>query len=364
MFIFLCIIRVVFRQNSGKIMKIKIKKRYISGLISLALLFWIFQKLDFQEILGNLQHFDLKTLLFSIPLYFAGYMIRAKRWKTLMLSLPQLRSRTLMGITFIGYAINCFMPARAGDFYRAHLTGSTFGISRVSVVSSILLERILDGMVVFGFLLFVIVFFYHQPWLYKVAFSAGAVFVGVFAFIFWLVKCGNMEELFKKITALCKKFGLPTKFVNTMKKGTKHIASFVDGFEVLNKPKCLANSFLLTIALWGVEAVFLFTIIKGFGLSLGLSAAVFLLCLTVFSSMIPSLSIHTGPYQCAFILAMSVFNVDKEMAIAMAFVTQSIMITFLAVAGLFYMFRFHIKLKQIQAELHEQKVNENIEIKA
>ncbi|MEI8377963.1 MAG: lysylphosphatidylglycerol synthase transmembrane domain-containing protein [bacterium] len=345
-------------------MKIKIKKRYISGLVSLALLFWIFQKLDFQEILGNLKHFNVKILLFSVPLYFIGYAIRAKRWKTLMLSLPHLRSMTLMGITFIGYAINCFMPARAGDFYRAHLAGSSFGISRVSVVSSILLERILDGMVVFGFLLFVIVFFYHQPWLYKVAFSAGAFFIGIFAVIFWLVKFGNIEALFKKITALSKKFGVPKKLINGMEKSTKHIKSFVDGFEVLNQPKCLADSFLLTIALWGVEAIFLFTIIKGFGLGLGFSAAVFLLCLTVFSSMIPSLSIHTGPYQCAFILAMSVFGVDKEMAIAMAFVTQSIIITFLAITGLFYMFRYHIKLKQIQAELAEQKLQEDIEIKA
>lgn len=345
-------------------MKIKIKKRYISGFISIVLLALVFQKMDFQEILGYLKHFNLKVLLFSIPLYFTGYVIRAKRWKTLMLSMPQLRSMTLMGITFIGYAMNCFLPARAGDFYRAHLTGNSFGISRVSVVSSILLERILDGMVVFGFLLFVMVFFYHQPWLYKVAFTSGAIFIGVFSFIFWLIKFGNVEALFKKITAFCKKLGVPTKFVNVMKKGTKHIASFVDGFEVLNNPKCLANSFLLTIALWGVESVFLFTIIKGFGLDLGLSAAVFLLCLTVFSAMVPSLSIHTGPYQCAFILAMSVFNVDKEMAIAMAFVTQLIIIPFLAVAGLFYMFRYHIKIKQVQEELEAQKYQEDIEIEA
>jgi len=345
-------------------MKLKIKKRHISALISIFLLIWICKKLDFEEIFANLHQFNLKMLIFSIPLYFLGYIIRGKRWKTLMLNLPQLRSRVLMGITLIGYAINCFMPARAGDFYRAHLAGSIFDISRVSVVSSILLERILDGIVVFGFLLFVIVFFYHQLWLYKVAFSAGAVFVGIFAVIFWLIKFADLEKLFKKLTAFSKKISLPSKFINTFKKSTKHIKSFIDGFEVLNNPACLTNSFLLTALLWSVESLFLFTIIKGFGLSLGLSAAVFLLCLTVFSSMIPSLSIHTGPYQCAFILAMSVFGVDKEMAIAMAFVTQSIIITFLAVTGAFYMFRYHIKFKQIQTEFDKQDKHQDIEIKA
>ncbi|MDD3419524.1 MAG: lysylphosphatidylglycerol synthase transmembrane domain-containing protein [Candidatus Gastranaerophilales bacterium] len=345
-------------------MKIKIKKRYIGAIVSLILLFFIFQKMDFQKIWEHLQQFDLKRLLIAIPVYFVGYLLRAKRWKTLMLNLPQLRSMTLMGITLIGYAVNCFMPARAGDFYRAHLAGSTFDISRISVVSSILLERILDGIVVFGFLVFVMIFFFHQPWLYHVAISSGLIFFGVFGFIYWIIKFGNVEDLFRKITILCKKYGLPTRFVNTMRQGTKHIASFINGFEVLNNPKCLANSFLLTIALWTVESIFLFIIINGFGLHFSYAAAVFLLCLTVFSSMVPSLSVHTGPYQCAFILALDAFGVNKEMAIAMAFVTQIIIISFVSISGLFYMFRYHIKLKQIQQEFDEQDSLDEIEVEA
>lgn len=340
-------------------MNIKIKKRYIGAVISLILLFLIFQKMNFAEIIKNLKDFNLKNLILVVPLYFIGYILRAKRWKSLMLNLPHLRSKTLMGITFIGYAVNCFMPARAGDFYRAHLAGNTFGISRVSIVSSILLERILDGIVVFGFLLFVMMFFYNQPWLYNVAFSAGAVFFGVFGFIYWMIKFGNMEEIFKKLTAFFKKYGMPIKAVAVMRKGTKHIASFIEGFEVLNQPKILAKSFLFTIAIWMTECLFLFVIINGFGVKLGLSAAMFLLCLTVFSSMVPSLSIHTGPYQCAFILALNAFNVSKEMAIAMAFVTQIVIISFLVITGTFYMLKYHIKVEQIQHELEEQKLIED-----
>jgi uncharacterized protein (TIRG00374 family) len=339
-------------------MKIKIKKRYIGALISIILLFAIFQTMDFREIWQHLQQFDLKKLLIAIPLYFAGYILRAKRWKNLMVNLPQLKTMTLLGITFIGYAVNCFMPARAGDFYRAHLTGSTFDISRVSVVSSILLERILDGIVVFGFLTLVMIFFCHQPWLYHVAFGSGIAFLGAFGFIYWTIKFGNVEDFFRKVTVICKKYGFPTKIVNTMRKGTKYIASFINGFEVLNNPKCLANAFLLTIGTWAIECLFLFVIINGFGIKLGFSAAVFLLCLTVFSSMVPSLSVHTGPYQCAFILALDAFGVNKEMAIAMAFVTQIIIISFVSIAGAFYMCRYHIKLKQIQEEFDEQEPDE------
>ncbi len=342
-------------------MQVKIKKRYIGAVISLVLLFLIFQKMDFAEIIKNLRLFNRNLLFLAVPIYFSGYILRAKRWKALMLNLPHMRSKTLMGITLIGYAVNCFMPARAGDFYRAHLAGNSFGVSRISVVSSILLERILDGIVVFGFLLFVMMFFYNQPWLYNVALSAGTVFFGIFGFIYWMIKFGKMEEIFKKITVFFKKYGMPMRIIAIMRKGTKHIASFINGFEVLNRPKILRNSILLTIAIWLVESIFLFIIINGFGVSLHFSAAMFLLCLTVFSSMVPSLSIHTGPYQCAFILALNAFSVTKEMAIAMAFITQMVIISFLAVSGAFYMFKYHIKVKEIQHDIEEeQRIEEEL----
>lgn len=336
-------------------MKIKIKKRYISAVISLLLLYLVFQKMDFTQIFAYLSKFNLKTLILAIPLYFIGYILRAKRWRYLMLNLKQLKDSTLMGITFIGYAANCFMPARAGDFYRAHLAGSTFNISRVSIVSSILLERILDGIVVLGFLLFLITFIYHQPWLYSVAISAAIAFCGVGAFIYWMIKFGNIEKLFLKMTVIFQKFGIPTNIIRIMRKGKKHIESFLNGFEVLNNPPLILRAFILTALTWSVEVIFLYTIINGFGLHLGLKAALFLLCLTVFSSMIPSLSVHTGPYQCAFILALGAFGLDKEMAIAMAFVTQIIIISFLAISGIYYMCRYHYKLHQIQKEFEQQE---------
>lgn len=339
-------------------MKIKIKKRYIGALVSLVLLFLIFQKMDFHKILEHLKAFNLKNLIICIPIYFMAYVFRAKRWKNLMLNLPQLSTKTLMGITFIGYAVNCFMPARAGDFYRAHLVGSKFGISRVSVVSSILLERILDGIAVLGFLLFIMMFFYHQPWLYNVAISAATVFLGVFGFIYWVIKYGNLEDLFRKMTVVFRKYGLPIKLVNKIRKSTKHIASFINGFEVLNNPKILASSFLLTVCIWLTESVFLFTIINGFGMTFGFSVAVFLMCLTVFSAMVPSVNINAGPYQGAFILALNPFGVTKEMAIAMAFVTQAVIIPVVVIAGAFYMLRYHIKIEQIQKEFEEQSESE------
>lgn len=339
-------------------MKIQIKKRYISAIISIALLYLIFKKMDFTQILENLQGFNLKGLIIAVPLYFLGYIARAKRWKSLMLDNPVLKSRTLMGIIFTGYAMNCFMPARAGDFFRAHLVGDRFGLSKMKVISSILLERIFDGIVVFSMLVFVMLFFCKQPWIYDIATLAGSIFLGLFAALFYIIKSGKMEEYLRKLSVVCRKLGLPQKIVHTVRKGIKHVVSFLEGFDVLKEPKLLVQSFGLTAFLWITECVFLFVIINCFGMSLPPAAAVFLLCLTVFAAMVPSTSIHAGPYQGAFILALSAFSVSQEMAIAMAFVTQGIMITFLSLSGVFYFIRYYSKIKKIKEEFDKTEMIE------
>lgn len=345
--------------------KFKIKKRYISFVISAFLIYLIVNKLDFDKILQTLSSCDIKILLLAVPVYFLGYLARAARWKCLMMNKDIFRIPTLMGITFIGYMVNCFMPARAGDFYRAHLTGQKFGTSRMTVFSSILLERIFDGIVVLSMLLAAMVFFFHQAWLYKLALSVGLVFGGSFIFVYCLFKYSDTEVLGKKFVGFCKKYPnlFKDKFLESIENINKHLKSFIGGFEVLNSPECLAYSFVATALIWVIETFFVFIIINSFhGISLGLPAALLVMCLGVFSAMVPSVSVHAGPYQCAFILALGAYGITKETAVAMAITTQIVMISFIVTSGVYYLFRYHIKLKnlqEIEAELDKEEKEED-----
>ena len=52
----------------------------------------------------------------------------------------------------IGYFANSMLPARLGDVARAYLAGRAFGISRLAVLGTIVVERLADGL----FILFVV----------------------------------------------------------------------------------------------------------------------------------------------------------------------------------------------------------------
>lgn len=342
-------------------MNFKSKKFYIGLLFSVLLIFLIVHQLDFSKMIATFKKCNIHILLWAIPVYFLGYIARAIRWKYLLMDKPQYKVSTLMGIIFIGYILNCFLPARIGDFYRAYLAGEKFGTSKVTVFSSILLERILDGIVVLGMLLMSILFFFHNAMMYKLAASVSILFGGSFISVYCLFKYSNTNAIAQKLKDFCLKHPkiFQEGFINFLDNIHKHIKSFITGFEVVNSPKNLSVSFLATAAVWIVETFFIFIIIHSFaGISLGLSAALLTMCLSVFSNLIPAMSVHAGPYQYAFILGLGAYGISKEVAITIALTTQFLIISFIVICGLIALWRYHISFDNIQKTEHELEIQD------
>ena len=332
-------------------MNFKSKKFYIGLFFSALLIYLIIHQLDFSEMAATFKKCNPKMLLLAVPVYFLSYITRAIRWKYLMMGKENYKVPTLMGIIFIGYILNSFLPARIGDFYRAYLAGEKFGTSKVTVFSSIVLERILDGIVVLSMLLLSILFFFHQPWMYKLAFSVAALFGGSFILVYCLFKYSNTDVLAQKLKNFCLKYPkiFKDKFINFLDNIHKHIKSFITGFEVVNSPKNLSISLLATACGLTIETFFILIIIHSFsGLSIGFPAALLTMCLGVFSALIPSVSVHAGPYQYAFILGLGAYGVSKEIAITIALTTQFLMISFIVICGLIALVRYHIGFDNIK----------------
>ena len=89
-------------------------------------------------------------------------------------------------------------------------------------------------------------------------------------------------------------------------------------------------------------------IIESFDLGLGFSAALFVLSLISFSTMIPSTSVFLGPYQYAYILALGIYNIPKSTALAVSTVHQAVLMVILTIIGGFYLMRFNISLDDIK----------------
>ena len=129
-----------------------------------------------------------------------------------------------------------------------------------------------------------------------------------------------------------------------------HINSFMEGFEVLDNVKYTFLSFAMSMVIWGLEVYVAYLILSSFNLGLGFAAALFVISLISFSTMIPSTSVFLGPYQYAYILALGIFGVDKSITLAISTIHQALLIVILTIIGVFYLLVFNIEMKNKEVE--------------
>ncbi len=335
--------------------KLKGHKDKILGLVvSLIFIGLIVWKLDVNMLLATFKMFNYKVLLAFIPLYVLSIYIRGARWKYLLCLNDKLSAKEAFLSFTAGNTLNSYLPARAGDFWRAYHVGTKIGESRMKLLGSIILERLIDGISILLILFFAIFTYFNHPWALKIAYVSAVLFVGALVFFFVIFKTNKIGWFFEKI----KRLPVLNRFEQGLEKISTHMQSFISGFEVLNNPKCFTLAFLMSIMAWTLECVVTYILILGFGIHFGFSIAFFVISFIALSTVIPSSSVFVGPYQFAYILALSIYHINKSQALGIAFIHQLTIMLVITVIASIYFISGKSSLKEIKAELSERDKNE------
>lgn len=329
------------------------RKKIFALLVSLTLLGLIFYKIDLLKLIQTFKMFELKNLLKIIPVYILTLYLRGIRWKFLLLNNPKYSAYNLGAVFTVGSMLNIFLPARGGDVYRAYYLGREKQEKKMKLFGSIILERTLDGICVFLILLWAALLYYNQPWVINLTYMIGALFIGSF-FIFYLIfKFNKVDFICEKLAKLSSKLPeiISKPLIKLIEAVNTHTNSFMEGFEVLDSVKYSSQAFIMSIIIWLIECYVAFMIINSFHINLGFSAALFVISLISFSTMIPSTSVFLGPYQYAYILALGIYNIDKSTALAISTVHQGILMIILSVIGGFYLIKFNLSLNNTKNDL-------------
>lgn len=323
------------------------KKKTIAIIITIVLLALIFHKINWHELFTTFKLFSLKNLL-SITIFYVFTMyLRGIRWKFILLNDPKYSALNLGEIFIVGSFLNIFLPARAGDVYRAYYLGQVKQEKKMKVFGSVILERIFDGLTVFLILLTAVILYCKQQWILNWAYGIGALFIGSLIFFYIIFKFNKIDFICNKSINLAQK--LPYRISNPISSFIKKICdyanSFIEGFEVLNSFKYSCLAFLSSCILWGIECYVAYLILNSFNLGLGFAAGMFVLSMISFSTMIPSTSVFLGPYQYAYILALGIFGINKSTALAISTVHQGILILILSIIGGLLFLKFNSEMK-------------------
>ena len=303
------------------------RKAIIGFLISALFLVLIFYNVDFKSILETFKQFNIRNLLMIVGMYGFSLFVRGYRWQLLLKSDTRFSLYRLCSTWIVGSLMNAFLPARAGDVWRAYELGVTTNESKMKLFGGVMLERIFDGVSICCILYFCIMAYANLLWIRRFADIAAWLFGGTFLLFYLIVR-------YEKITNICKFcIGLVSKFPEKIRDKFKtfilklcHQAQlFVSGFDALKSTYYVIQVSLMSFVIWALECLVTYWVLISFGINCPISATAFVVCFVALGTMIPSSSVFVGPYQLAYILALGIYFIPKSEALAVAIVQQSIL---------------------------------------
>jgi uncharacterized protein (TIRG00374 family) len=248
--------------------------------------------------------------------YALNLALRAWRWQVILRPIAAIPYPIVARALLVGYGLNAVMPARLGELFRAEFFKKTFGLSRVWGLTSIVIERLFDGITVIcclGFgLLFAAAARPNAGLLINVLVTGGVLFGVV------LVAAVNLSG------------SVMSRIIGRFPGLSGHMAMVQQGFEILRTWRTL-EVIGITLTIYVPDALTLWFLVKAVGLTLGFSDTLVLLGAASLSTLVPSGPAFLGTLQFAYALAVEFAGGAPALGIAAATLAQLCLLLPLAV---------------------------------
>jgi glycosyltransferase 2 family protein len=264
-------------------------------------------------------------LLAAFLVYYLGFPLRGLRWAILIRGTGYpLRVRDSTEIIFISWTVNCLVPAKLGDLYRAYLLKINTPVSLSRTFGTVFIERVLDlfAIVVLGLAAGYWSFRSGLPTGVQIVFAIGVVVVVVMAI--GLLTMRNFGR--RLITRL--------PFPHRVRELYDRFEEGVFGALGL---KSLPLLLVITGLIWATEAMRLFLVVEALGfpdVHLGISGAFFVALTASLLTAIPLTPAGIGIVEGAVVgLLTVVYNIPQTEALAIVLVDRAISVLSVVVFG-------------------------------
>jgi hypothetical protein len=293
-------------------------------LIVVVLVAFNLPELQLDQLLPTIGAASPGLLLLAFVAHYSGFPIRGYRWHRLLKSTgANIRVRDATEILFISWLVNCVVPAKLGDVYRAYLLRLNYLVSLSRTFGTVFIERVFD--------LFAIAL---------LGLAAG----------FWSFRTGLSPEvqfIFGLGVVIIAALGVGLFLLRNFGRRTLErlplpgaVVEFYDRFEegVFSiRRGDVWKLGVLTVAVWSTEAVRLIFVMLALGfsdLNLGISGAFFVALAASLLTAIPLTPAGLGVVEAGVITILTViYRVPLTEATAIALLDRAISVLSVIVLG-------------------------------
>ena len=300
----------------------------VSLVLPLLLLFLLTRALpgfDLEALPGIIGAANPLLILAAFAIYYLGFPLRGLRWAILLRGSGHVvRPRDATEIIFISWLVNCLVPAKLGDIYRAYLLKINSTVSLSRTFGTVFIERILDifAIAVLGLGAGYVSFRTGLPPIVQFLFALG---IGVM-----IVLAAALLTLRNFGRRIIQRLPLPHK-----------ILEFYDRFEegvfgavTLRQMPILV---ILTGLIWTTEAMRLFLVVEALGIPgvhLGISGSFFVALCGSLLTAVPLTPGGLGFVETGIVGIMRLaYNIAPSPALAITLVDRTISVLSIIVLG-------------------------------
>ncbi|WP_263819259.1 lysylphosphatidylglycerol synthase transmembrane domain-containing protein [Salinibacter sp.] len=314
--------------------------------VSVAVLGWALYQVDLRKAVDVLGRFGPWWAAPMLLCYLSSFLVRGVRWRLLLQPVETVSWPTSTGVIFSGYMANNLLPLRLGEIVRALVLGQVTSARVEGTLSTIVLERVFDGLVLVGMIALVLASGIGPEAGGVVAYTGAVsalVFVGALFFVVG-------ARLFPRPILSGVRWTLSCVPIIEEERGLDATRSLLRGLKSLALDQRLLAVIGLSAAVWILEGGMFWVGLWAFSLDAGVEAAFLTLAFVNLSILVPSAPGYVGIFQGATILAFGAFGLSEEVALSYSVVVHFLQYVSVTVIGLAVLAAYGVSLTALRRQ--------------
>ena len=213
-----------------------------------------------------------------------------------------------------------------------------------AALGTILVERVFDSAAIL--LIFAAVLLSNPalpPWLTTSAVIVFFITLAMLAAMIWIP--AKRDASMKVLSPLINRF--PGRFAGKLQEMLDHL---IDGFMIFRHFRLLAAVSLLSLAIWIIDVLAVYSLFFAFDFRLSLMAATVSVIILLIGIAIPTAPGFIGNWHYACILGLTLFGIPKAEALAFAIIYHFLSIAMIIVLGLIFLPFNKVSLPELKKE--------------
>ncbi len=304
--------------------------------VSIASLIWVYYGFDWKHELPKVLATDWRCVSVAVIADVMVYFVQGWRWKILLQPLDDVPLLRTVQSIYIGLFANEILPLRSGEVIRSYLQARWNSLPFSVVLSSVVIERLIDGVwLVLGFYL---VAHYMQLPGYLVA---GADFLAILLIIVAV------------LLAIAVIYKTHAHAAVSRSRWAAILWHVVEGTHAMGRSVSFPVAIVVGLLFLGLQVVPVYVLAVGYGIHLTWGAAAVILVILRLGSIPPQAPSNVGAFQFFTVVALELFGITKADAAGYATLLFIVVTVPLWIGGFLALIATRMRLHEIHHHAHK-----------